>query len=231
MADDPTKDYQVPEFIEISNPGLERPVKANYKVATVFGAESETISSVNARFAILEGLVRLLTLDIRFSDFIRDALLIALRVVPCEAGSILEIDHKAESLFFRAVVGQRSESLTNFTLPLGQGIVGHVAESGQALVVENIQDNKIHLKAVAKTVGFEVQNMVAVPILIRGKVFGVLEVLNRMGDEKFNRNDQEILEYFCVNLGKFIELRLMLAWGNYNKQAVELGDRKTSEAA
>lgn len=226
------------EMIEISassaleSPREPEPPALNETPDSEFlGTSGNGDPSVESKFTVLDGLVRLLTSDIRFADFVRDALLMVLRAVQCEAGSILEVDHKTETLFFRAVVGQRSETLTSFTLPMGQGIVGHVAESKQPLIVENIQDNKIHLKAVARTVGFEVHNLAAVPIVIRGRTFGVLELLNRTGQAEFSVQDQETLNYFCEMFAKVVEIRLMIAWGNYQRQTVVNSAEKLGEVA
>jgi putative methionine-R-sulfoxide reductase with GAF domain len=223
---DESGNFQVVDMIDVtSEDAIEGIALDQMPEATFLGDENADSApndpAVQGKFLILDGLVRLLTSDIRFGDFVTEALLLVLKVVQCEAGSVLEVDHKTETLFFRAVVGQRSERLTNFTLPMGQGIVGHVAESKQPLVVEDIQDNKIHLKAVARTVGFDVHNLVAVPIVIRGKTFGVLELLNRMGGEKFSPEDQEKLNYFCEMFAKVVEIRLMVAWGNNVKDAQE----------
>ena len=49
------------------------------------------------------------------------------KVVKSEAGSLLEVDHEKNSLFFRAVVGASSDRVSNFVIPMGQGVVGHVA--------------------------------------------------------------------------------------------------------
>src|SRR5207237_164785 len=134
------------------------------------------------------------------------------KVVRSEAGSILEVDHASEYLFFRTTVGQSSDRLGDFTIPLGKGIVGQVAESRLPHVVNEVEQNTTHLRSIQNAVGFQARNLVAVPIIIRGTVFGVLELLNRMGDEGFQKNDVELLTYFCDAAAKAIELRMMIAW-------------------
>ena len=54
--------------------------------------------------------------------------------------------------------------------------------------------------------------MIAVPILIRGRVYGVLELLNRIGENSFTEGDLEILVYICEMAAKFIEIRMMIQW-------------------
>jgi GAF domain-containing protein len=100
---------------------------------------------------------------------------------------------------------------------MGQGIVGHVAESKQPLIVSNVSENRNHLKAIEKAVGFETRNLVAIPIIVRGQVFAVLELLNRQGEDNYSEEDLEVLKYLCETAGKTIEIRMMIAWAARQK--------------
>lgn len=150
--------------------------------------------------------------DSKFADFAREILMILVQTVRCEAGSILELDSANQCLFFRAVSGQSSDKLADVKIPVGQGIVGYVAESRLPLIVDNTGKNSHHLKSIDKAVGFETRNLVAVPLIIRGKVFGVLELINRIGEASFTPADVELLTYLCEKASKFFEIRLMIAW-------------------
>jgi GAF domain-containing protein len=176
----------------------------------IFGDDAAVITA--AKFALVESFLRQLTRDQAFSDFVRELLLSIMKVVKSEAGSLLEVDHKKNSLFFRAVVGASSDRVSNFVIPMGQGVVGHVAESRRALVVSDVAENKLHLKTIQDAVGFEARNLVAVPIVIRGRIFGVLELLNRIGERDYTSGDVELLSYACEMAAKAIEARLMIAW-------------------
>jgi GAF domain-containing protein len=173
--------------------------------------ESDSLGILNAKVAALESFLALATRDVPFEEFTRELLMVFLRVVKSEAGSLFELDHRHQQLFFRAIVGSSSDKLAGMMIPLGTGIVGHVAESRQPLVVDDVGENRLHLKAVQEAVGFATRNLVAVPILIRGKVYGVLELLNRVGEESYAA-DVELLSYLCESAARAIELRLMIAW-------------------
>lgn len=179
-------------------------------VNTLFpeGALLTAISKVT----VLESFLGLLVRDLGFAEFVRELLLVVMKTVKSEAGSILEIDHKNQCFFFRAMAGQSSDRLGQFVIPVGQGIVGHVAESRQPLIVNNVAENKVHLKAIQNAVGFETRNMIALPIVVRGRVYGVLELLNRLGEDDFTPEDVELLTYICETASKVIEVRLMLGW-------------------
>lgn len=179
---------------------------------------SDPFASVAAKQLALDAVLKLLTRDFRFNEFTRELLLIVMGVVKSEAGSILEVDHKNQVMFFRAVVGQSSDQITKFTVPMGQGLAGYVAESLQPLVVANVKENQMHLKAIEKAVGFETRNLVALPVVIRGQIFGVLELLNRVGDADYSASDVELLTYLCDVISRAIEIRLMINWSQQATQ-------------
>lgn len=190
---------------------------------TLFGG-GESLAITNAKYVALDAILKLLTRNVRFTDFMRELLLILMNVIKSEAGSILEVDHKNQTLFFRAVVGQSSDTITQFTVPLGQGIAGYVAESLQPLVVSDMRENRIHLKAIERAVGFETRNLVAMPLVLRGKVYGVLELLNRVGEENYSQQDVEVLSYLCEAASRALEIRMMIAWTKKQSEKKAAGE-------
>ena len=179
----------------------------------------DTMALTAAKFSVVESFLKSLTRDQTFNDFMREVLLTTMKVVKSEAGSLFEVDHSKNALFFRAVVGTSSDRVANFVIPMGQGIVGHVAESRRPLVVANVSENKLHLKAIQDAVGFEARNLIAVPIVIRSRIFGVLELLNRIGESDYSPQDVELTTYVCEMAAKAIEVRLMIAWSAKQRQA------------
>lgn len=175
------------------------------------GLFQEDVAKLASKLSVAEELFRLVSADLKFQDFIREILLAVMKTVKSEAGSILEVNHEKKAIFFRAAVGISSDRVVHFLIPLGKGIVGYVAESRQPLVVSNVDESKIHLKSIPSTVGFETRNLVALPLLIRGRIYGVLELINRIGDEKFTESDVELLLSLCQLVSRAIEIRLMIS--------------------
>jgi GAF domain-containing protein len=181
--------------------------------------EEESFAVVTAKLRIAENFFALATRNCKFSEFCHEILGTINKTVPSEAGSLLELDQKNNSLFFRATFGQSSEDVSKFVIPVGTGIVGHVAESLQPYVDANPEENEIHLKSISDAIGFKTKNIAAVPVLIRGKLFGVLELLNHIGEEGFSKEDVEILTYAASLAAKCIEIRLMLSWAVQTSQS------------
>lgn len=195
------------------------PMTANEQPSSNGLFDDDTMALSMAKFSFVESMLILLTRDCSFSDFMHEMLLATMRAVKSEAGSILEVDYKNNHFFFRAVAGQSAEHLSDVVIPRGQGIVGHVAESRQAMVLSNLGENSVHLKAIQNAIGFEARCMIAVPIIVRGNVYGVLELLNRVGAATYDPNDVELINYICDMAARALELRMMLAWQKSEKGA------------
>jgi signal transduction protein with GAF and PtsI domain len=153
--------------ISLEAPPAQEPVHASGGTE-FFGADSLALVSNKLYFA--EALLRLTAKDCKFNDFTREILMTAMKVVKSEAGSLFELDAKTNQLFFRAAAGTSSDKVSSFSVPIGEGIVGFVAESRQPLVVGDAAENKIHLKKIDAAVGFKTRNLVANPILVRGQL-------------------------------------------------------------
>src|SRR4051812_27397258 len=84
----------------------------------LFADEAQAVG-IAGRFTICESLLNLLPRACKYNEFAREVLLSVMRVVKAEAGSFLEVDHAANVLFFRAVVGRSSDKVCKFKIPIG----------------------------------------------------------------------------------------------------------------
>ena len=83
--------------------------------------------------------------------------------------------------------------LLNMHLSPGQGIAGWVAKSGQPAIVPHAYDDPRLAFTVDTQTGFRTSSMIAVPLLARDTVIGVLEVVNKLTGE-LDANDCAVVE-------------------------------------
>mgnify|MGYP003956049981 CR=1 FL=1 len=181
----------------------------------------DEVSLLASKVMVLETFLKLSMKNIHFTDFMREILILLMKVVKSEGGAILEVDEVNERVFFRSAAGYTSDKVSRFVIPMGQGVVGHVLESRQPFLVNSVEDCEIHLKSITKIVGFEAINMIAVPIIVRGKSFAVIELLNRVGEDLYSDQDLEFIQYFCEMVSHAIEMRLVVAWNAKNQPSGE----------
>lgn len=117
------------------------------------------------------------------------------RLVQCEAWSVLIIDQtKPTHLTFEAASGPISEQLTSVTIPLGQGVAGWVAQKGEPVLVHDPANDSRFLKDIDQDTQFNTRNLLCAPLVSRGRVIGVIEMINRVGADSFSENDLEICQ-------------------------------------
>ncbi|MBI4733316.1 MAG: SpoIIE family protein phosphatase, partial [Rubrobacteridae bacterium] len=76
------------------------------------------------------------------------------------------------NLVVRASIGLEEEVEENFSVPIGEGFAGMIAETMQPSYVANVQNNKLILNPFIKNRG--ISSMIGVPLIVAGDVIGVL---------------------------------------------------------
>lgn len=202
-----SKDIEIllPELESVAN---EEPASADARTMIGDGMSAEAAS----KLIVYELSVPLLLKDKTFSEFSRDLLLAIMKAFRCEAGSILELNSEKNVFFFRACVGQISDQLPNFEVPVTSGIVGQVAQSRKPVMVNDLTENEFHLQTLTRSLGFEARNMIALPIFVRGRFYGVVELINRVGSqsESFTQSDLDVGQAATHVISQILELRFML---------------------
>ncbi|TES90206.1 MAG: GAF domain-containing protein [Candidatus Cloacimonadota bacterium] len=115
-------------------------------------------------------------------------------VMKAEASSIFQIDEETNELYFVVATGEKGAEAKEIRVPWGKGIVGWTAEKGKTLNVPDVTKDKRFFTGVDKKTKWETRSILAVPLRIKGKVIGVAEVLNKIGDEPFDDYDERLFE-------------------------------------
>jgi K+-sensing histidine kinase KdpD len=138
-------------------------------------------------------------------DLLERILAKAIAVVEADAGSILLVEEEKDALYFRSAKGEKSESLVSMSLKTGQGIAGHVAETGEPVRVLEATDSPYYDKTIAKKLGVSIASVLCVPISADGKILGALELLNKRGG--FDDGDERLATLLAGQAGRAISLR------------------------
>lgn len=189
----------------------------------------ESASVINRKYLAADALMQLFNSDCSFGEMISMILKFAMEQISSDAGSFFEVDYNNQCYFFRAVTGKSSLSLLKVSIPFGSGIVGRVCETQRGEVMSKMQNAQIHLKSVGSMVGFHATDVMACPVVIRGKTFGCLELLNPRGKNTFSDSDFEILSYITQLASIVIENRLVKA--SLTKEIISLQNYLKNKAA
>ena len=125
---------------------------------------------------------------------IHDILDAALGVLKATDGSIMLADEETGELVFTVVRGAAAERLRGYRLPPGRGIAGWVAANRRPQIVRDVRADPRFYSEIDEQFGFKTRSMVCVPIYLDdGRVLGVVEVLNKIGDREFNDEDLALI--------------------------------------
>lgn len=95
-----------------------------------------------------------------------------------ERWSLLMIDPEANDLYYAIAVGEESSSLRGLRVPLGQGVAGWVASTGNPLVVPNVSLDP-HWSTFARNhPDLNIHSIACVPIRSGENTLGVIQLLN-----------------------------------------------------
>jgi diguanylate cyclase (GGDEF)-like protein len=95
-----------------------------------------------------------------------------------ERWSMLMVDEAAAELYYAIAVGEDSESLKGLRVPLGEGVAGWVASTGNPLVVPDVALDP-HWNAFSKAnPDLKIQSIACVPVRSGDKTLGVIQLLN-----------------------------------------------------
>jgi GAF domain-containing protein len=109
-----------------------------------------------------------------------------------EGCSIMLLDDQTGELVFEVSLGEKSEEVVKHRIPIGQGIAGRVAQTGESMIINSVRDNPYFYSRIDSQVGFETRNMLAIPLKIKDHVIGVVEIINKFGQANFEAKDLEL---------------------------------------
>lgn len=143
-----------------------------------------------------------------------------------EACSIWTVDGASQTVRFLANNGSGGDVLTRTVLPLGNGFVGYVGESGRWFYSNAVPNHPRHNTTIDAATGTRTHSILCVPLHFRDRLLGVLELVNR-ADGEFDESDVELALAYGAPLALALHLRAdthaqrQLATGS-----VEVGDKR-----
>ncbi|MGD2205612.1 MAG: GAF domain-containing protein, partial [Anaerolineae bacterium] len=120
-----------------------------------------------------------------------------------EISSVYLLDEEQQRLVPRSVRGMQREQLEQGIFDLGEGTIGQVALSGEPLMVPDINVAKVFVPK--SEAAQQIHNTLTVPLAVKGRVIGTLEVCNKIGESEFTATDQRLLTAFAAQAAVAID--------------------------
>jgi signal transduction histidine kinase len=143
------------------------------------------------------------TFDI--TNLLAEAMELAANVIDAGAASILLVDETRKELVFRVSHGHRGHMLRQQRIPLDEGIAGWVVKNGLPVIANDARADSRFSHRVDVRTGFLTQSIAAVPLKVKGRIIGVLEVLNKYSGRGFNQEDIQLMSSIAAQAAIAIE--------------------------
>jgi diguanylate cyclase (GGDEF)-like protein len=95
-----------------------------------------------------------------------------------ERWSMLMVDEKSGELYYAIAVGENAESLRGLRVPMGEGVAGWVAATGNPLVVPDVALDPHWSAFASKHPDLKIKSIACVPVRSGNKTLGVIQLLN-----------------------------------------------------
>jgi diguanylate cyclase (GGDEF)-like protein len=128
--------------------------------------------------SILQEVAKTLTSTLDLKEVLSKIMEIIAETFEPEDWSLLMLDEEREELYFEVSVGRASKHLKDIRMKLGEGIAGWVAKNGQPIYAKDAYQEPRFAKWVDDKTGFRTKSVACVPLASKGKVLGVIELLN-----------------------------------------------------
>jgi sigma-B regulation protein RsbU (phosphoserine phosphatase) len=163
------------------------------RLASVALRDAELFSSAQHNLDKLQFLVeasKALSSTLDLSVLLGRILEVAKTLAKAERGTLFLVDEKTQEIWSLIAHGLEKQEIR---LPLGRGIAGHVAKTGEIVNIPDAYADPRFDPAVDKRTGFHTRNILTLPIRNKaGKIIAALQLLNKI-QGSFTDDDTDFL--------------------------------------
>lgn len=152
-------------------------------------ASTSERTSKSEHLAIFHEIGKALTSTHDLNEILEKVMLHISDILHPENWSLLLIDEETDELYFEILVGLESQKLKKVRLKRGEGIAGHVSLTKEPLLVKDVSKDARFSHKGDLASKFKTTSIVCVPLVIKDKCLGVIELLNAMDNREFTDDD------------------------------------------
>ncbi|MDD5209713.1 MAG: GAF domain-containing protein [Elusimicrobiales bacterium] len=172
---------------------------------------------------------RLLSSKLDISELLTTIMRLASRVVGAERASLYLLDEKAQELYFDVALGL-PEDVQKMRFKIGEGIAGTCAKEGRSIIINDTATDPRHSKKADSKSGFTTKSLLTCPMIIKGKVIGVVQAINRTEGD-FTEIDKNNFEAFSSQAAIAIENSRLFSTVKEEKRKMEIVFKRIKEGA
>jgi signal transduction protein with GAF and PtsI domain len=140
-----------------------------------------------------------------YGEQLRVILETAAHVIDSTTASVSTVDEERGELVIQRALGPGAQQAEGLRVPLGHGVAGLVAATGQPMAISNARSDPRHAAEIAEQTGYQPNTILCVPLLDDGEVVGVLELMDKGGGRSFTTDDMETASLFAEQAALLLE--------------------------
>jgi len=167
--------------------------------------ELEELIWLDSTFDVIFNAGKVIASNLQLKPLLNQIMSLCEEILDVEVTAVILLDEKRNSLYWEVSRGEGSDYFSKYaTIPLGQGIAGSVAVSGEAVLVNDVYNDPRWCPSYDSKSGFHTRSVICVPIVYGGRILGVIEAINKRKG-KFEDKDLMTLECIAGFAGSAIE--------------------------
>ena len=155
------------------------------------------------QLSLLFEATRLLNSTLDLAELLDLILKIARTEVKADRGTVFLVDTKHKQLWSIVASGLDHQEIR---VPFGKGVAGKVAESGEAINVEDAYTLEVFDRSFDQKFGYKTRSVLCLPIRHHtGEVVGVIQLLNKTTGPRFTVDDYDFLSKLSGHMAMALE--------------------------
>ena len=155
----------------------------NNQTKDIYQQELDTILKFSA----------LINSSLNIIEVLDNAMKWAEEFIDAEASSVYELEEDNNELSIRLARGEKKRAVEGLKLNVGEGIAGSVVATGKPVVIQDVRNDKRFSDKIDRLTGFKTRSIICVPLILRDRPVGALQVMNKRNSEPFRQADLELL--------------------------------------
>jgi Nif-specific regulatory protein len=129
----------------------------------------------------------------------------ATKVVECRNSCLMLLRPESEELVAYVVVGADKNHMQEVRFKVGEGIAGWVAKHGEPVLSNDVQHDPRYSHKLDQITDIPLQSILCLPLASKGKVLGVLNIINKPEGGRFTEEDLHLAQAFAEQVSIAIE--------------------------
>ena len=145
------------------------------------------------------------------------------QLLEADRATLFLVDRQRALLWSKIAQGEGEKAL-DIRVPLGEGVAGHVAQSGEPMNIPDAYACDLFNREVDRRTGYRTKSILCVPVPDSSRnTVAVAQLLNKCGRDAFDEKDEHTLREFAGSMGVILESWTAMQEGQSNGAAPAAG--------